>query len=135
MTISYLHRLASDHNPLTINCSLTSKKKRKKVKMYKFEKVWLRDNECEEMVAEIWNHSHGSTARRVEATGIFLEQWREVKFGQIRKRIQNLEQKLKFLNEQSQTVEVIAATAKAEREIHELFLQEEIKWSQRSRAS
>lgn len=103
--------------------------------MYRFKELWLRDKDCEEIVATVWGHTHGTIGHHVLATGANLQIWGENRFGNPSKRAHELKLKLKSLNEQVQTEAIILERKNTGCALHGLLKQEEVFWCQRSRAS
>ena len=52
-----LHHVAastSDHCMLVLKAPRARRRKHKRSKMFKFESMWLKDEQCEEVVSEAW---------------------------------------------------------------------------------
>nr|POE58486.1 hypothetical protein CFP56_29548 [Quercus suber] len=52
-----LHHVAaftSDHCMLLLKCTQTSQRRKRKPKLFKFESMWLRDNQCDDLVVDAW---------------------------------------------------------------------------------
>lgn len=103
LSVFHRSRFESDHSPISILCSLKARKKRKKTRLYRFEELWLQDEDCEEVVAAAWSHTRGPANRRILATGENLKIWGENRFGNPFIQVVALKDKLKALNDHLQT--------------------------------
>ncbi|XP_021773354.1 uncharacterized protein LOC110737301 [Chenopodium quinoa] len=87
----------SDHAQIL----LSTEKKRERHNVcsaFKFEALWLSQEECGSVVAQGWSDSAGLTmARRVAVCGVKLASWAALTFGSVKKRIKEGEEKLKEL--------------------------------------
>lgn len=135
--IFHLTRLSSDHNPILLACGSHKREVfRKRKRMFRFEEVWLQDSEeCAEIVVEVWSNGQLYVNGKIANVGCALQGWGREKYGAIPKKVSDMKEKLQTLQRSPQTEEVVAAIRSTESELEVLLKQEEILWSQRSRAS
>jgi hypothetical protein len=104
--------------------------------MFRFEQLWLQsEEECTEVVAEAWSPHILSYSGKISTVCGALDSWSRKKFGDLPKQIAKTKLLLQTLQRSIQTAETIEATTRAEAALDTLFEQEEVFWSQRSRAT
>ncbi|KAL0435017.1 UNVERIFIED_CONTAM: hypothetical protein Sradi_0209600 [Sesamum radiatum] len=130
----------SDHNPLLIQLEGTAGTKcgtRKRI--FRFEAMWSRFPECEELVRSLWNHMvDGSAAERIlqrqKAVRKGLIGWDRASFGHVHNRVKELENQLAYLDKDPISAEVGLHRRKLRRELEEILTREKIMWKQRGKA-
>uniref|UniRef100_A0A803LHG7 Zinc knuckle CX2CX4HX4C domain-containing protein n=1 Tax=Chenopodium quinoa TaxID=63459 RepID=A0A803LHG7_CHEQI len=68
--VTHLSKRRSDHLPILLcikNALNFPKKKKKKVKLYRFEEMWLRDEMCADIVSEAWDYG-GDLCSKIACT-------------------------------------------------------------------
>ncbi|MED6203448.1 hypothetical protein PIB30_115578, partial [Stylosanthes scabra] len=75
-----------------------TERRRKIPHRFRFEECWLGNGECEKTVAEAWIGNEGNLHRRLAECGNKLDAWGAKTFGDVPKRIRNLQNKLQHLN-------------------------------------
>lgn len=104
--------------------------------MFRFEELCLQDNECKEMVAEAWDGgSNPSLPLRLNRVGSMLQEWGRGKLGDLPRKISDTKAQLQRLQRHVQSSQVVQEAREAEKTLDELLKQQEIWWSQRSRAN
>ncbi|RYR74895.1 hypothetical protein Ahy_A02g009608 [Arachis hypogaea] len=83
--VQHLQRYRSDHSPILIDMVGDSTFKKKRVKKFRFEEVWLEKEECEEIVKRSWIPGRSGVKRKLEICSKSLEEWGKNQFGQILK--------------------------------------------------
>uniref|UniRef100_A0A803MS51 Endonuclease/exonuclease/phosphatase domain-containing protein n=1 Tax=Chenopodium quinoa TaxID=63459 RepID=A0A803MS51_CHEQI len=132
--VSHLTKRKSDHLPilLCIKEALHTSKKKKKKKMYRFEAMWLRDENCAEIVSDAWERGE-DLCSKIAFTSSNLSAWSREKFGDFVKDLQACKGKMEQLMGETQTEEVIAQMRAIDDRMDELERREEMYWKQRSR--
>jgi hypothetical protein len=106
---------------------------------FRFEAMWLRAPDYREVLEKAWTEgsdgtrSLKSTWANLGRTAASLKDWSRATFGSIRKKIRQLEGKIRDIREQVLTEESMKEEKGLEHELCELFEREEIMAKQRSR--
>ncbi|XP_057416239.1 uncharacterized protein LOC130710871 [Lotus japonicus] len=123
--VTHLPRYRSDHNPLLICCgSRGMRKELQRTSMFRFEELWLQEEECKELVTEAWGEGSamGLTAK-LSSLGSSLKDWGREKFGDIPKKISDTKALLQKLQRQTQSEQVVRETKEAEIALDTLLMQ------------
>ncbi|XP_057432396.1 uncharacterized protein LOC130725161 [Lotus japonicus] len=86
-------------------------------------------------VTEGWDNQGLSVLSKIELVGRSLDAWGREKFGDFAKKIADAKALLQRLQRHIQTEQVVLAYREAEKALDDLLKQQEIAWSQRSRAN
>jgi hypothetical protein len=106
---------------------------------FRFEAMWLRAPDYKEFLEKSWEEgrlgaaSLQSTWSNLSRAASSLKDWSWITFGSVRKKIRQLEGKLRDIRERELTMQNAVEEKEAERELCELFEREEIMARQRSR--
>ncbi|KAL0438765.1 UNVERIFIED_CONTAM: hypothetical protein Slati_2359500 [Sesamum latifolium] len=90
----------SDHSPLIINLVADLKQDDGRCnKLFRFEAMWTRSTDCEELIQALWNHKADSTAasrilQRQHKVQEGLIGWNKSNFGHVWRRVKELEEQL-----------------------------------------
>ncbi|CAM8982176.1 unnamed protein product [Rhodiola kirilowii] len=132
--VSHISAISSDHLMLFLNSEV--KEIMSKKKWFRFEPMWVRNEDLREVVAAAWNNSEGrgmSLANKLSRCSRDLAKWNNEKFGNVGKRIKELKAELESVRVLERDMETIAREADIVEKIDEWRLREEILWRQRSR--
>ncbi|KAL9663861.1 hypothetical protein QQ045_019254 [Rhodiola kirilowii] len=132
--VNHLPAISSDHNFLVLSCK--RRKWRREYMLFKFEPMWIREENFGEVVTAAWKDSgsRGTTfADRIKDCGMTLAKWNKEKFGKVGRRLKDLKMELELVRSLDRNIETMAKEAKLVEEIDEWRLREEILWRQRSR--
>ncbi|KAL2941784.1 Epithelial cell-transforming sequence 2 oncogene-like [Bienertia sinuspersici] len=89
----------SDHVPICLHASTNGNCDRYG-KLFRFEAMWLSQEDCWKVVEEAWNGSMSMEApSKLEWCASKLTEWAEATFGKIKKRIREAEKELKKLQD------------------------------------
>src|ERR1044072_6397447 len=137
VSVHHLSRYKSDHNAILFESSVRRQRRnRRRNRIFRFEQLWLQsEEECTEVVAEAWSQPSLSFPDKVNSVCGALDSWGKQKFGDLPKQIAKTKLLLQNLQRSVQTAETIEATRQAEAGLDSLLVQEEVFWSQRSRAT
>jgi hypothetical protein len=105
-----------------------------RLKPIRYEQVWVRDADHCKIVKNAWTTSGGSAVQKLKNTLSTLHRWGNNKFGIIPRRIKEVENKLKELNDQNGYQDLDEQIRITEKDLDNLLESEEMWWSQRSRA-
>ena len=132
--VTHLPKRKSDHVPIivSVNGGRNVRAKSQKTKRFRFEALWLREKESEEVVERAW--IKGADAEvNLQRTASNLTMWSRKTFGNNAKEIRKCQQQMKEMMEQEPTVEVIESMRHLDTTMDELEKHEEVYWHQRSR--
>ena len=97
----HLTSAASDHSPLLLRFTNKTRRRRPR-RMFRFEKMWLKDLRCEAVVLEAWNEGLTSTSNYplvscLDQCRVRLEAWNKTEFGHVGQKIAALQKHLEWL--------------------------------------
>ncbi|KAL6955280.1 hypothetical protein U1Q18_044387, partial [Sarracenia purpurea var. burkii] len=99
--VKILRKLPSDHLPLLIKENGSSEPRRKiaKKKIYRFEQMWIRSEECQKIIQENWENGTeisnlDGLRRKCDQVGRALSSWNWTKFGHIQHNIRRIREDL-----------------------------------------
>ncbi|CAM8958980.1 unnamed protein product [Rhodiola kirilowii] len=125
---------SSDHVPLILYTKGDRKLRYRKLK--RFEPMWLRHERFKEEVRSCWiSQSSGSSlSEKLKKCMQHLHQWNSSAFGNVKKKVENLKEKIQQIRVSPRTEETAAIEANLMDELDEWLEREELWWRQRSRA-
>ncbi|XP_012847426.1 PREDICTED: uncharacterized protein LOC105967373 [Erythranthe guttata] len=138
--VRHLDALYSDHIPLLIEWrSAIIAQQGGRNRGFKFEAMWLKSEECEQIIRENW---HANVSQQtsldqwsnLEHCKLGLLRWSRVSFGCVRDRIRKLKEKIVKLKKRVLTAETKSEIHDLSRELDELLDKEEVMWRQRAKA-
>ncbi|XP_057444657.1 uncharacterized protein LOC130736903 [Lotus japonicus] len=135
--VTHLPRHRSDHNPILLFCGTRRRSEpHGRVHMFRFEEVWLQSgDECTSVVANAWNSTGPDLVSKLSEVGGSLDSWGRDKYGDVVRKVSDLNHKLLGLQQRPQTEQTLAETTEIENVLDVLLEQEEVVWCQRSRAN
>ncbi|XP_060961152.1 uncharacterized protein LOC133031663 [Cannabis sativa] len=140
-TVSHLDFFQSDHRALLVQINpLLSTCNQKFKSRFRFEKQWLNEDMCSEIIANNWKNATADPTTQIlqnlTACSHQLQAWHMQKFGDLPKKIKTSQQKVEALHNSSATTRSHFEELKSSENIlDELLAQEEEYWHQRSRVS
>ncbi|KAK4385915.1 hypothetical protein Sango_2715500 [Sesamum angolense] len=104
----------------------------------KFEGYWIHSEDCERIIPDNWDNNASLSGtvdlwKKVDDCKLGLFKWSGQTFGNLEKKISNLENDIVRLNEQSLTVEAKLRRSNLMAELEELINAREVKWKQHSK--
>ena len=135
----HLTSLASDHSPLLLR--FTNKRRRRRPRrLFRFEKMWLKDPRCEAVVLEAWNEGLTSISDYpllscLDQCRMKLEAWNKNDFGHVGQKIAALQKHLEWLELQPASPSNIQDMRNTRMELNGWHEKEDAMWYQRSRIS
>lgn len=132
--VSHLTKRNLDHLPILLTlkgCPKVKKPKRRR-KLFRFEEMWMREEESTEVIEEAWKEG-ASVKEKLKRTTSSLMKWSKGKFGNHAREIRECKNKMSKLIVEPQTDEVIARIRALDDHMDELDSREELYWKQRSR--
>ncbi|XP_057443227.1 uncharacterized protein LOC130735144 [Lotus japonicus] len=130
----HIAHFASDHLPLLIDTCSRRKNRGAGGRILRFEECWLRDEECPEVLAELWNRGAVDPYDRANSCLVGLKRWAKSRFGNVPLEIKATKDRIQELQEHVHEDGVIATLKSLEDRLDDLLESEEIWWAQRSRA-
>uniref|UniRef100_A0A803LQM0 LIM zinc-binding domain-containing protein n=1 Tax=Chenopodium quinoa TaxID=63459 RepID=A0A803LQM0_CHEQI len=100
--------------------------------MYRFEVMWLRDENCAEIIANAWE-AGGDIVSKIACTSNRLSKWSKEKFGDFAKEMADCRAHMKCLMSEYQSDDIIAQMRALDDRMDESESREEAYWRQRSR--
>lgn len=132
--VSHLPKRKSDHLPIVL-CVKGSQGKvtqTKHRKCFRFEAMWLREDESNDVVNRAWEKG-GDVSMNIARTASRLTVWSWEKFGNNVKEIRSCQHQKHELMEQEPSEEVVKQMKNLDLKMEELEKREEVYWHQRSR--
>ncbi|KAL0461894.1 UNVERIFIED_CONTAM: hypothetical protein Slati_0077000 [Sesamum latifolium] len=92
-----------DHNPLIINLEAdNSQNCKRRQKMFRFEAMWARSPECEDLIQKLWGREvQGDADTRIQQRTQLVREgfiaWDKSSFGHVRRRVKELEMQVEIL--------------------------------------
>ncbi|KAM6553665.1 hypothetical protein CsatB_014427 [Cannabis sativa] len=139
--VHHLDYYQSDHRAIITAFNLLSAQtnKAKRRSHFRFEKMWLSDHKCRDIIADHWLNSTTSDLITVVSNNLKsyaenLQSLHERKYGRMKKDIKECQKKVETLNNSYiNSNSHLDELKKAETILDELLEQEETYWQQRSR--
>ncbi|KAL9690346.1 hypothetical protein QQ045_010744 [Rhodiola kirilowii] len=124
----------SDHKPIVLYTS--ERVKTCKEKVVRFEPMWLRHKDFKNRVQEYWKELEGvnDMAEKLRRCMQRLNRWNWSVFGNVRKRIDSLKERLQCVRNMPRTHDRVEEEAQLSNGIDEWLEREELLWRQRSRS-
>uniref|UniRef100_A0A803NMB3 Reverse transcriptase domain-containing protein n=1 Tax=Cannabis sativa TaxID=3483 RepID=A0A803NMB3_CANSA len=140
-TAHHLDYYSSDHRAIAVTVTPvgTTDQQEKRRSRFRFEKLWLSDPECKELIIQCWNQSTFTDPvqgllSNLDSCATSLQQWHRHKFGSMKKNIAETQSQVNVLNNLNhRNRENMNELKRAESILDDLLEQEEIYWQQRSR--
>ncbi|KAL9660516.1 hypothetical protein QQ045_025331 [Rhodiola kirilowii] len=125
---------SSDHTPIVL--FLSERAKVNKEKIFHFEPMWLRHMDFKDRVREFWKEQEGvyDFAEKLRRFMQSLNKWNWSAFGDVRKKLHCLKERLQLVRALPKTQERVEEEAQLSDDIDEWLEREELLWRQRSRA-
>ncbi|KAL0345310.1 UNVERIFIED_CONTAM: hypothetical protein Sradi_4362300, partial [Sesamum radiatum] len=135
--VRHLPSLQFDHSTILVETVRDQQLDHNK-KMFRFEAMWLRSPDCEEVVREHWGGTKQGSAlsalqQKIRNCRVGLLQWDRTCFGNVRKRIRDLEERAVQLRGGAITTESKRSLAFIRHELEELRERQELLLKQRSK--
>lgn len=135
--VEHLPRRRSDHAPLKIAIQgqvRVSRSKKKRRRSFRFEKAWLREDECNNIVTEAWNLCEQSdVSTKIARCAGKLGAWSGGRPKDYQKEISRRREEMRVLMTMQASSATLNEIKALDAEIDELELREETHWAQRSR--
>ena len=136
-----LHHVAastSDHCMLLLKCTQTSWRRKRKPKLFRFESMWLRDNQCDDLVIDAWEQGECMGGLYPLNTCLnecrdALTHWNKTTFGHAGRKISTLRKKLQVLENNGGPGVDMEEIHETKLELNKMLMIEEDMWNQRSR--
>uniref|UniRef100_A0A803PJK4 Reverse transcriptase domain-containing protein n=1 Tax=Cannabis sativa TaxID=3483 RepID=A0A803PJK4_CANSA len=140
--LKHLDFYASDHRVLLADISQSNIQQVRPFKSrFRFEKIWLKEDDCLEIISKFWNNLTVSdptalTLDNISSCAFHLQSWHRHKFGDIPKKIKLSHEKVEALQNSHHTDhDHFSQLLESEKILDDLLAQEEDYWHQRSRSS
>ena len=135
--LHHLTNSASDHSPLLLRLERRVSKKKMK-KLFKFESMWLKEHQCEEIVQNAWSdgvmvQSEFVLVSCINHCRMRLEAWNKNVFGHVGRKINELQKHLEWLELQPASLGNIQDMRNTRMELNKWHEKEDAMWYQCSR--
>nr|CCA66036.1 hypothetical protein [Beta vulgaris subsp. vulgaris] len=132
--VSHLPKRKSDHVPIvaSVKGAQSAATRTKKSKRFRFEAMWLREGESDEVVKETWMRGTDAGINLARTANKLLS-WSKQKFGHVAKEIRMCQHQMKVLMESEPSEDNIMHMRALDARMDELEKREEVYWHQRSR--
>ena len=93
--VTHLEKRRSDHLPIlfSVRKKLTAGRETKKQRLFRFEEMWTREEECGDVIAGAWVKGNGVSGNLVSAAKE-LREWSRVRFGELAKEMRVCKQQM-----------------------------------------
>ncbi|KAK1378466.1 hypothetical protein POM88_025210 [Heracleum sosnowskyi] len=109
----------------------------RKRKRFRFENIWVREPDCQDIITASWKTSDQSALLlvidNIKECTLKLASWNQSKFGSLAKDIKQTHKRIIALREVQDQIDNIEELKKMERKLNDLLYKEEVFWKQRSR--
>lgn len=124
--VTHLPRFGSTHATVMIQLEINmNAQNRRKVRVFRFEESWTKDEKCEEAISRCWNSGMGSCPRKIEAIKQLDSVFEEYRVSSTRKEIIRVEKFLQNRDVWKDSQEEIARYKELDRYHVELHRREE----------
>lgn len=132
--VTHLTKRKSDHLPILMFMREYREVNRRqtKKKCFRFEAMWLREEESLKVVSEAWQKG-GDAVVNLMRNAHKLGSWSKQTFGNTAKEIRGCQSEMQKLMEEEPTLEVMEQMRRLDGRMDELEKKEEVYWKQRSR--
>ncbi|KAK4434929.1 hypothetical protein Salat_0655900 [Sesamum alatum] len=130
----------SDHNPLLLQLQGSSSLGSPiAIKRFKFEASWTRSEDCAHLINYVWSRSSGSDlvsglVSKLAECGEVLLCWSKSTFGDRRRRKQELEKEIGYLEGLPLQGSVFSTLTEKQKELEGIIVDNETRWKQRAKA-
>ena len=126
--VFHLDEHFSDHLPILLRVEKSASARRRATRRFRFENMWVHDKTCKDTIKEAWEgvnvlNAWANLEGKLTACSKALGQWNEEVFGDIQKRIRNLERQLHDVKELNTRRHLLQELGKRRRK-------EEVLWAQ-----
>lgn len=123
--------------PFSLKFVLSVQGKKRKNKRFRFEEMWLREDDCKKVIETGWAHSTGGDplsliCNKITNTREFLMDWSWSRFGNLKKEITRTRSQLAFFFYQSMSASPVPDRLTLESRLNDLLHQEQTFWRQYS---
>uniref|UniRef100_A0A803Q8E0 Reverse transcriptase domain-containing protein n=1 Tax=Cannabis sativa TaxID=3483 RepID=A0A803Q8E0_CANSA len=141
ITTHHLDYYRSDHRALAVQILPHNASHQQPIRRtrFRFEKIWLQEDEATSLIQQNWQQDSVETAaalfkHNLQRCSDSLQQWHRQKFGNIKKKISKAQKKVADLNNSvDRSITAMAELKQSENILDDLLAQEETYWQQRSR--
>uniref|UniRef100_A0A803P2K3 Reverse transcriptase domain-containing protein n=1 Tax=Cannabis sativa TaxID=3483 RepID=A0A803P2K3_CANSA len=141
ITTHHLDYYRSDHRAICVNILPLNSSHQQQIRhtRFRFEKIWLQEEEATDLIKKNWQQCSSRNAAAVFKTNLTqctasLQQWHRQKFGNFKKKISHAQKKVADLNNVADRTPTAMHDLKHhENVLDDLLAQEETYWQQRSR--
>ena len=125
----------SDHKPILLNTHFENNIINKS---FRFETMWARDLECEEVVDQAWRKeftgSYGfNLMKKISHSSFLLSKWNKTSFGETKTKILEIERRIEVIQSKPPSIEALKGEASLMMELEEWQTRGEIRLKQKSR--
>ncbi|XP_021751245.1 uncharacterized protein LOC110716900 [Chenopodium quinoa] len=133
--VRHLARITSDHSPIILD-TMPQRNEKKKKHMFRFEAMWLANDECKLVVRDAWTMGvNRPIHERVSVCAASLKAWAFKTYGDRKKRLENKEEELRAAQSLPMDAHMLETCENLAAEVDELQRQEETYWFTRERAN
>ncbi|KAK9671644.1 hypothetical protein RND81_12G044500 [Saponaria officinalis] len=132
----HLTREGSDHAPIKLACKTLYNLhlSQPKLKLFRFEQIWVGEDGCEETIHRAWEANNGDLMQNLRECSRELQAWKGTSIGKIVKELHTKRRRLRRLNGGGRSKAAVGERKRVVKEINHLLRHEDLFWRQRSRA-
>lgn len=140
--VIHFDRRSSNHIPIGLHFEPTKDLdfQVKKARPFRFEAMWLEDENCTEVVRNAWENPSSANASKairgkLERCDVDLKDWDFAHFANVGRELKKTWDQLRVLGKNGWNGEIVIRRKELEKKERDLMKKEEILWFQRARAN
>ena len=134
LKVQHLSFFGSDHRAIFLDMEPRPRQRRKGPRIQRFEQVWLRDDDCDNILASNWNGGGHDPHDKAVSCLSQMSRWANKRFGDVPRKIEEVKRGLDELYGHEEEAGVLERIRRLEVRLDDLLESEEIWCAQRSRA-
>jgi hypothetical protein len=127
---------SSDHTPILLVFGINHdfrNDSQARIKLKRFENIWLQDSECLNIVKTTWDQDRGDLKGKLHKVLSKVHSWGMATYGNVPMEIKTIQGQLQHLKSRTPTREQLTLTHQLETKLDNIIQKEEQWWAQRAK--